>query len=289
MVNMPALRLYAAVVAALMLATAVPARAQYRPRPISDPATGEVYHVEGSVGLWFPSADITISSAGTGALAGIPGTPIDFVSDLGLTDQRFPPFKLVLRATRRNKFRVEFIPISYTQSATLTRSIVFNGQRFPPGATVSSTLDWKAWRFAYEFDFLSRDRWFVGLVLDAKYTDVQATLQSAKPSINEFDHAKVWIPAIGGIGRVYFVPNISLTAELTGFKMPDIGSQTIGGVEIPKYRGHYTDFDTYATVNFNNYVGAQVGYRLIDGDYLVNQDAGTMTLKGLYFGVVLRY
>ena len=40
----------------------------------------------------------------------------------------------------------------------------------------------------------------------------------------------------------------------------------INGIKIPSsvnadYKAHYFDFDLYGTVNFNNYVGAQLGYR----------------------------
>lgn len=288
MVTMSAIRLYAAGLVALLL-TPSPALAQFHPQPVGNPATGESYHIEGSVALWVPSADISVASAGSGVLAGIPGTTIDFKNDLGLTDQNFPQFKLVLRATKRNKFRVELIPISYSQTSTLSRTIVFNGQRYPQGTQVTSTLDWKAWRFAYEFDVISRDRGFFGIVLDAKYTDVQATLVTRSPAINEFAHAQAPIPAIGGIGRFYVMPNISITAELTGLKIPDIGSQQIGGVSQPKYSAHYADFDIYGTYNLTNNFGAQVGYRVLDVGYFVNKDSGSLTLKGLYFGGVVRY
>ena len=70
----------------VMLLTANAASAQFRPRPIDDPATGEQYHVEASAGFWFPTADMTISSQSLGVV----GSTIDFKQDLGLTDQHFP-------------------------------------------------------------------------------------------------------------------------------------------------------------------------------------------------------
>jgi hypothetical protein len=283
MLKLASVRLYALVLAAGLFLTASPAWAQYRPQPVSNPATGESYHIELSAALWSPSADINVSSESLG----IPGTNINFKDDLGLSDQRFAQLKLVLRATKRNKFRVEFIPIKYEQSATLTKDIIFNGQRYRIGLPVNSTLDWKAWRFAYEIDVISRDRGFLGIVLDAKYTDVQATLASSVA--NEFAHAKAPIPAIGGIGRFYVMPNISVTAELTGLKVPDIGTQTVGGQTEPKYRAHYADFDLYGTVNFTNNIGAQLGFRSFDVGYLVTTDTGSLTMKGVYFGVVARY
>ena len=62
---------------------AAPARAQFTPRAIEDPATGEQFHVEGAIGFWMPSTDMSISSEALG----IQGTNIDFKDDLGLTDQ----------------------------------------------------------------------------------------------------------------------------------------------------------------------------------------------------------
>lgn len=278
MVNRSAIRLYAAAVTTSVLLTAAPALAQYRPQTISNPATGESYHIEFAAGFWNPTADVGIASESLG----IPGTDINFKSDLGLTDQRVPQFRLVLRASKRNKFRFEFIPMNYTQSAKLTRSIVFNGQRYDVGIPVSSTFDWKAWRFGYEFDLISRDRGYLGLVLDAKYTDVQATLTS--PLTSEYAHAKAPIPAIGGILRVYPMSNVSVTAEITGASLTWVPSS------IRKDNaGHYADIDLYGTVNFTDYIGAQVGWRSLDLGYTVPPDNGTLKMKGLYFGAVVRY
>src|SRR4030095_219200 len=69
--------------AALLLAS--PASAQYKPRPLNDPATGEAFHIEGSVSWCRPGADMNVASEGLG----IPGSTIDFKKDLGMTDQSF--------------------------------------------------------------------------------------------------------------------------------------------------------------------------------------------------------
>jgi hypothetical protein len=279
----PAIRLYriAALACLLAAATAVPARAQYRPRPVSDPPPGESYRIEGAADLWFPSADIQLSSESLG----IPGSTIDFKNDLGLTDQKFPALQLTLRPARRSKFRLQFIPISYTQSAALPRTIIFNGQRYSAGLPTTSTLDWKAYRFGYEFDVISRDRGFAGFIVEAKYTDVTATLvvppSGSRPSIDEFDRARAPIPAIGGTGRFYVVPAFSITADITGFRLPDN--------LVKNASGHYVDVDIYGTVNFSNHFGAKAGYRSLDLGYAFDTDAGAFTLKGLYLGVVARY
>ncbi len=278
----PAIRLYEiAIILALFIVWAAPARAQFKPRPVGDPTMGESYRVEGAVDLWFPTSDISLSSESLG----IPGTTIDFKTDLGLQDQKFPAFHLQLRPSKHNKFRFQLVPITFTQSATLTRNVVFNGQQYSIGLPVTSSLDWKAYRFGYEFDFISRPRGFIGFIVEAKYTDVTATLTvpatGSHVGINEFDQARAPIPAIGGTGRFYIVPNISITADITGFRLPDN--------VVKSASGHYVDVDIFGTMNFTNNVGVQAGYRSLDLGYAFKTDSGTFTLKGPYFGLVARF
>jgi len=262
-----------------LIGFAAPASAQYRPRPLNDLATGEKFHIEGGVDFWFPNTEILVASGGTGALSGLTGTLINAKTDLGLTDKRLPKLQLELRPVRSQKFRLEYIPIKFEATTTLTRNIDFNGQRYRVGIPTNTTLDWKAYRFAYEFDFITRNRGFAGFIVEAKYTDVFVQLNT--PVLKEFASARAPLPALGGIGRFYVVPNISITGEVTGFKLPDSIDS--------RYGGHYVDVDIYGTVNFSDNFGVKGGFRSLDMGYLVKQDSGSFTLKGIYFGVVARY
>src|SRR5216117_4106044 len=145
---------------------------QFRPRPITEPASAERFHIEASAAIWRPSADIVISSESFG----IQGTPIDFKQDLGLTDKALGEFKFTLRPTRHHKLRAQVIPMKYESSTTLTRDVVFNGQRYRVNVPVTSTFDWKAWRFIYEFDVIAMNQWFVGVLVEARYNDIRAEL-----------------------------------------------------------------------------------------------------------------
>ena len=274
MVTRSSLRLYGALAIALLF-VASPVAAQFTPRTLNDPATGEQFHIEGAAGFWVPTANMSIASEALG----IVGSTIDFKNDLGLTDQRFSEISVVGRPARKHKLRFSYIPIEFIQESTIKRDIKFNGQLYAKGLPVNSDLLWKAYRFAYEYDFITRNRGFGGFILEAKYTDVTATLKS--PIVEEFIHAQAPIPAIGGIVRVYVVPNISITGELTGVKIPDSISK--------EYKAHYADLDIYGTLNFTNNLGVQGGFRSIDVGYHVDSDTGSFVLKGIYFGVVARY
>jgi hypothetical protein len=278
--TLTAIRLYTfAAAVAVALAAPRPAQAQYKPQPLNDPATGETYIIEGAISFWIPTADFQIASAGSGTLSGISGTTIDFKQDLGLTDQNFPAFDVTFHPAKKHKLRASYVPIKYTQSAVLHKNIIFNGQLYTVNLPVNSEFDWNAFRFGYEYDFLSRNRWFAGFIIEAKYTDVQANLNA--PLITEFAHAQAPIPAIGGIGRYYIVPNISITGEVSGFDLPDTIDK--------RYNAHYVDWGFYGTVNFTNNIGAQVGFKSLDVGYVVKADSGTLRLNGVYFGAVLRY
>jgi hypothetical protein len=77
--------------------------------------------------------------------------------------------------------------------------------------------------------------------------------------------------------------NISITGEVTGFKLPASVDKA------NRYDGKYVDFNIYGTVNLTGNFGAQVGYRSMDVMYRVKTDTGNFTLKGLYFGGVARF
>ena len=254
---------------------AAPARAQYAPKGVSDRATGETYHVEIGGYFWNPTPDISITSESLGII----GSRIDFVTDLGIEKSRFKQVKVVLRPAKKHKFRFEYTPVSYHAAGTLSRDLVFNGILYSIALPVTTDFQWNAYRFGYEWDMIYRDRGFFGVVLEAKYTDVQATLQNVIDT--EFVRARAPIPAIGAIGRVYVAPNISLTGEFTAFKWPDSIDKN--------YRAKYYDFDLYGTVNFTDHVGAQAGYRSFNVLYKVDSDEGEMLLKGLYFGGAVRF
>ncbi len=241
----------------------------------SDRATGETYHVEIGGMFWRPGPEVTITSESLGII----GSTIDFVTDLGIEKQSFKQLKIVLRPSTRTKFRFEYTPISYTTEAILRRPLIFNGISYPIALPVNTELEWKAYRFGFEFDFVYGNRGFVGVLLEAKYTHVEATLSNVIDT--EFVRARAPIPAIGFIGRGYPVSNISITGEFSFFKLPESINED--------YRAKYYDFDLYGTLNFTDNFGAQFGYRSFDVFYHVDSDEGELQLKGLYFGGVVRF
>jgi hypothetical protein len=262
----------AALVAALGWAGV--ANAQYR--PAVETAIGEKYHIEGGFAFWDPDIDLVVSSEALG----IPGDDVDLTDDLGIESKKLRTFTLVLRPATKHKFRFQYLPLKYEAEAIIDRDFVFNGLRYRVGLPVNTSADLTTYRFGYEYDFLYFSRGYVGALFDLKYTDVDVTLNS--PIGTAFTREVAPIPGIGGTGRGYLAKNVSVTGEVSYFRIP----QSLGKDE---WGGRYLEYDVYGTVNFNQNVGAQIGLRSIHAEYFEDLDAGDLRFKGWYFGGVFRY
>ena len=259
-----------------LLASTLPAAAQFRPPSAAADAVGERYNIEAAYTFWSVDPDIIVASESLG----IPGDDIDLQEDLGILEKRIRELRLVLRPATKHKFRFNYLPMSYEAEAVLQREFIFNGQRYRIGLPVNTEADLTTYRFGYEYDFFYRNRGYVGVLFDLKYTDVEVSLDS--PIGREFTESVAPIPGIGIVGRGYVVPNVSITGEVSYFRIPEaLGEDEFGG--------RYLEYDFYATFNFNRNAGAQVGLRSIDVDYFDELDRGFLTFNGWYFGGVVRY
>jgi hypothetical protein len=264
---------------ALVLGVPASARAQYNAPPLSNEAIGEKYHVELTGTLWNPSLVGTISSE----QFGIPGDNLDLVTDLGFEQTRFGDLRLVLRPARKHRFRFQYTPISYTADTTLQREIIFNGQKFTVNLPVTADFDWKVMRLGYEYDMVYLPRGFVGVFVEGRYTNFQASLSA--PSVGlEYTSAKAPLPALGVVARGYVARNVALNFDLSGFKTP---------ASLSRYQANYFDWEISGTVNVTNNVGFQAGWRrvstLIDIETSGEHDGGDFKFQGLWFGLAVRY
>ncbi len=273
-------RLVAAVLLSLLLASR--AEAQFR---VEHPAPGEQFHVELGLMFWEPTPVLQIQ---TGSLAALGQSQVDFVQEFGIEKQRFNEFRSVIKAAKKHKLRISHVLAEYNESATLQRTIVFGGQTFPVSVPATADLQWRVWRFGYEWDFVAKERGLVGFITELKVNQVSADL-AAVGIASELTEVSAPVPTIGGIARVYPHKNVSLTAEFTGFKVPGFLAKKITDAIDDNADAKVFDLDLYGTVNFGSHVGAQLGYRSLTADYLFDEDAGDLELKGWYFGGLVRF
>src|SRR6185369_6841683 len=244
------------------------AEAQFAARPAA-PAPGEDYHVELGYMLWTPTPQLLI---GSDAFSIVGSQTIDFVEEFALEDKRFKELRITAKPGRKHKVRFSYVPVRYEKRAQIQRTITFNGRTFPVSATVDANVEWKLWRYGYEWDFVSRSRGLVGVIAELKYNTVSAALSSPDTSITATADAKAPVPTIGFIARAYPHKALSVTGEFTGFKIPDGWGEN--------FDAKFYDLDIYATLSFNRAFAVQGGYRSIIAQYLVDADNGDLKLKG---------
>jgi hypothetical protein len=226
-----------------------------------------------SVLFWRPTPDLVIS---TPAITGAGVDEIDFVSEFGIEQKWFPEFRATLG--HKHKFRFGYVPIKYDASATIRRTITLNGRTFNVGAPATTEIKWDLWRFGYEWDFVSTDSGFFGLIADLKYNKVTASIDSPALARASSTEQKAPVPTIGAIGRGYIAPQVAISAEFTALK-----------IDRSEFNAKFYDFDVNAFVTFGKYIGAQGGYRAVTVDYLVDEDTGDLKMQGPYAGVILRF
>jgi len=143
---------------------------------------------------------------------------------------------------------------------------------------IHASFNWKVGSFGYEYDFSYTNRGFIGFLIEGRYTEMNAGLRS--PLNDEFSSAKAPLPAFGLVGRAYPLKNVSITAEVSGFKLPKFDE---------KYDANYVDIDIYGTVNFTRFFGVQGGWRRMNTFLKVESDKGDFRFSGIWFGGAIRY
>ena len=79
-----------------------------------------------------------------------------------------------LRLSRRQRVHLDYLPIRYGANAAFDDRTAPGDTGVEPGAPVASTLTWKTWRLAYEYDVIHVARGSLGLFAEAGYTDVRS-------------------------------------------------------------------------------------------------------------------
>ena len=259
---------------ATTLTFAPPSKAQIQPA-VAELPIGENYHIELMAGTWSPTPAMKVSSNAFG----ITGTHINLTSDLGITPDRFNDLRLRLRVARKHRFRIDYLPVNYATETISRRRLIFRGIAYEAGLPISSRLTWTTLKFGYEYDVVQRRHGYFGLILETKHTELHTGLSS--PANYEFIRAKGPIPALGAVIRIYPLSSLSLAAEATAFRLPN-------GI-IDNYSGRYVDMDLYATINFIESFGLQLGYRSLDLNLITSEDLADLRLEGMYLGALLRF
>ncbi|MEQ1897453.1 MAG: hypothetical protein ABL971_08720 [Vicinamibacterales bacterium] len=249
------------------LATAVPALAQF---PRVAPKAKD-YTVDFSFDTWKPTPGLILGTGGS--------ADADLSGAFGLERGSLKQYSLTIRPARTHKIRLQYTPVAFDKDATLTKVVTIDGTTYQANLPATLSFDWFMSRAGYEWDFVSNEAGYLGAVVEAKLSQIRAHVAAAGAgSIGIRTNALV--PAVGVAGGGVLIPHyLSMSFEVTGMKLPARDD----------LQGRYVDWDVRLIGHLGKNLGVQTGYRSIDARYLVDQDRGTLTMKGPYLGAFLRF
>lgn len=193
---------------------------------------------------WFPSLEAELQK-GSGDS---PGTRIDAQLDLGIEDRQRNEFKGELRLGARHKLRGAYTPLDYRAEVVTSRPFVFDGTFFRRDSSTVSRLKGGLWSGEYELDLLKGGWGHLGLLIGAKFLDVDAVIVQPDEGRRETGTLRAPVPVVGAAGRIYS-GRLSLSGEISGL--------TIGS------RGTLYDVQGHARYHISDRLALGGGYRLI--------------------------
>ena len=218
-----------------------------------------------SIGGYFVSHDESVSLT----LSDILGTNIDFQKDLGF-DKDSNAVRVVAeyRFNDLHKIKFSYYHINSDASALLTKDIVFDGDTYQAGASVSSHLNLDIYKINYGYTFYKTEALEIDLGLGIHAMDINTGI-SGKVSINgesksdEVNRYTVLAP----LPVVGLHMNYALTPKLDLY-----GSIDYFGMTIDKYSGSFSDFIIGGEYQVSDSFGLGLGFNMTDLDIEIDED-----------------
>jgi outer membrane protein len=226
----------------------------------------------GARGLyWFPSLKATVK-------AGNAGTEFNVKDDLGISDNNTYSVE-AFAGIGSHHLTVSYMPLDYSASKTITKTINFNNRNYGAGDTVNTDLKLKMFDLEYQYDLLNFENMMAGFSINLlgkiKYLDGEVKLNSTLAG-EQKQTFNLPVPMIGAGVHVGLIANI-LEARA---KAAGIG-----------YSGNYfVDALTDITVTPFPFTRLSAGYRYmkikIDN---VSDTYGDMDFYGPYVGLAIAW
>lgn len=237
------------------------------------PMTGfadELFLIKGGYQLLTPEGSVAGTVNGE-------GTEIDVDRDLNLDDSENFTGEVALQ-WGRSRISLNYLPIDFSGTGTLTLDGTFNGQPFSVDDTVVSDLTIDLYDIGYTFYFINLDdlpaRLQLGLEASVKVADAQVTLKNLNPDreFTETESVTAPIPTIGVRSRLALADFLSITGR-------------IGYLEVDT--NHFLDAEAQVEFSPLPLLGLYAGYRhfdlKIDEDDLFVETKFSGPFAGLFF------
>ena len=185
---------------------------------------------------------------------GIPGTRVDFESDLGLDSSRvMPKVSAGVRFLRRFRLEGDFFQLSRSGHLPLKGTLVIDDTVFPINVDVHSKFKTNIYRVALGYSFVRNDNVELGVAVGAHITDAAFRIRGEGPlgiTLEEHRSKSAPLPNVGLYGSTGLGGNFSLVGNVDAFKM-----------KYGKYKGQLFDAQAAVQYRFATHFGGGLGVR----------------------------
>ncbi len=211
---------------------------------------------------WFTNLSSEIQSGTT-------GTNVNFTDDLGLDDSKGFFEGRISLGVLGHRVRYGFMPMKWDGSGTTTQSVTFGGQTYSASTAVDSEINVKYHRLGYIYNFIDVLNNRLGIIVEAKYLDIDAKIKSS--TVEATESIGIPIPTVGVTGQVGLPFLFSVGGEVTGIAL---------GKDAYLY-------DAEAGVNIKPapFVLITGGYRVFRVHYEGSNDKADIRLNGPFLNV----
>jgi hypothetical protein len=154
-------------------------------------------HVRLSLGVMHLSntTDIRLDSG-----AGVPGTPINAESVLGLNNSDFEvKFQAMVRVGEVNRLRFDYFTLDRTGQNTLPAPVIFRDVVLQAGEPVESSLSMRLLGITHEYSFIHNEKFELAVVAGINDADISAQARQSTPNVhvNQTENVAGPFPTLG--------------------------------------------------------------------------------------------
>jgi hypothetical protein len=154
---------------------------------------------------------------------GLPGTPINAESALGLDSSDFEPkFDATVRVGERHRLRFDYFTLDRTGQTTLTNTpIVFRDAVLQVGDPVETTLSLRSLGITYEYSFIHRERFELAATFGINDTDLSARARVTTETrhVNQTEDQAGPLPTLGLDSTYVFSKRFYIDGRAQYFKL----------------------------------------------------------------------
>jgi hypothetical protein len=157
---------------------------------------------------------------------------VDLQKDVGFNSYSTFTGKIDWKFTRKNHLYFDAANLDQSKTVTFNRTVVFQGQTFPVGTVLTGNLSVLLLIPGYQYDFIRRKRWNLGVQVQLDIFDISGSLNASAqvnngvPQVATFSSGSLRapIPVAGPTIRFYFVPRFFVTGNVLGMYLFGYGN-----------------------------------------------------------------